>query len=483
MSTGRRENPKFYRIICVLTLIAMLVLTLPVFAQESESAEKVDVVILKQDVDANTKLTAEHLEIKTFLKKNIPENIISSMGEAIGMCVSIKLYAGEYVSLDHLLDTVTVDGMQIALYQPIETSSNSFVNVTDYFPANSDVDVSDFIQQIIDKNPQRTIYFPDGEYLISKPIRTQSDPEKTSSIYLSEGAVIKAIKDKWKSMVVESEITCTALVCMGGRGDFANARKQDSNKVNGSYFFVMGGTLDGNGVADGLAMEQCREALVRNVCIKNFKHIGLNVPRPTNSFSAEITVEDVVIVGNGSVGTIGLSLGPYEGKSDAYDNTVTNLRVYDCETGMLVNSGGNLIKDIRVYYTDGEHLAQTLAPKYDSLIGINDICGGNFYANCYVENYATGMSIVAGSTIMDMCSVKWTINAGDIQTAFVVNNGTGTTYLSACSADFYDESTKNTFLSTTASIKLEAPIVDTTLLDTQISKANIKSGHSIVPIR
>ena len=38
-------------------------------------------------------------------------------------------------------------------------------------------DVSDAIQKIIDKNPNRTIYFPDGVYMISKPICTPADPK------------------------------------------------------------------------------------------------------------------------------------------------------------------------------------------------------------------------------------------------------------------------------------------------------------------
>ena len=47
-----------------------------------------------------------------------------------------------------------------------------YVVVTDYVKANGKRDVSDILQKIIDDNPNRTIYFPDGLYLISKPICT-----------------------------------------------------------------------------------------------------------------------------------------------------------------------------------------------------------------------------------------------------------------------------------------------------------------------
>ena len=51
-----------------------------------------------------------------------------------------------------------------------------YVIVTDYLKADGKKDVSAAIQKIIDSNPNRTLYFPDGIYLISKPISTPADP-------------------------------------------------------------------------------------------------------------------------------------------------------------------------------------------------------------------------------------------------------------------------------------------------------------------
>ena len=53
-------------------------------------------------------------------------------------------------------------------------------------------DVSDALQRIIDSNPNRTIYFPDGVYLISKPILTPAYPSKSVALELSNYAIIKA---------------------------------------------------------------------------------------------------------------------------------------------------------------------------------------------------------------------------------------------------------------------------------------------------
>lgn len=43
-----------------------------------------------------------------------------------------------------------------------------YLFATDYFPADGVTDVSDALQQLIDENPNRTIFFPDGDYLIWK---------------------------------------------------------------------------------------------------------------------------------------------------------------------------------------------------------------------------------------------------------------------------------------------------------------------------
>ena len=55
-------------------------------------------------------------------------------------------------------------------------SKLGYVVVTDYIEANTGKDVSDALQKIILDNPHRTIYFPDGEYILSKPICTPANP-------------------------------------------------------------------------------------------------------------------------------------------------------------------------------------------------------------------------------------------------------------------------------------------------------------------
>ena len=59
---------------------------------------------------------------------------------------------------------------------PVPPTKAGYIIVTDTVPADGKTDVADMIQKIIDDNPNRTIYFPDGVYLLSHPIATPAKP-------------------------------------------------------------------------------------------------------------------------------------------------------------------------------------------------------------------------------------------------------------------------------------------------------------------
>ena len=89
--------------------------------------------------------------------------------------------------------------------------NKGFVVVTDYLKADGKKDVSDILQKIIDNNPNRTLYFPDGTYVISKPVNTPADPKKSVSLQLSNYAIIKAA-DGWSHE--------EAMIRLGGKDPF-----------------------------------------------------------------------------------------------------------------------------------------------------------------------------------------------------------------------------------------------------------------------
>lgn len=467
--------------LCSLLVICMMLTMLSAFAEETFTQEgtidpatgaTVDVVVLTQDVPAGKKITKKQLEVKQVKNVNIPDNILSSVDEVVGLFAKVDVFAGDYVYKAQLTsdEGKTGEVNNDLLYQPIKKSTDPFVYVTDFFPANAGKDVAALIQEIIDQNPQRTIYFPDGEYLISKPIVTPSDGDKAVSLYLSDGAVIKADASNWKTVKgVDQQgngYTVSSLVGMGAAGTATN-----SNRKNGSYFFVMGGTFDGNGVANGISLEQGRETLVRNVVIKNFKETGLSIPRGTNSSSSDDDVEDVTIIGNGGLRTVGVSV-------IGYDNTFTNIKIYNCERGFDLDSGGNALRNIQVYYDPSSPVTATLNKKHAQTMGINETCGGNFVFQCYVENCGTGIRI-DGNTAVDACKVVWNQPApGSKQIAYA--KGDGKMYMSACAAIFYNN-TGSCYIASGSNITIEAPIVNDSLCADKSYKSYVKFSKAIVP--
>ena len=116
-------------------------------------------------------------------------------------------------------------------------------------PADGKTDASEAIQKLIDNNPNRTIYFPDGIYLVSRPINTPADPQKSVQLVLSNYAVIKA-SGAWKDG--------GAVIKLG-----AIHAANDIN-TNGSNYGLYGGIIDGSGFADGVSIDGGRETKIEN---------------------------------------------------------------------------------------------------------------------------------------------------------------------------------------------------------------------------
>ena len=205
------------------------------------------------------------------------------------------------------------------------TNANAlgYVVVTDYLEANTGKDVSDAIQSIIDSNPMKTIYFPDGEYILAKPICTSGKPETAVSLKLSNFATLKAAEG-WDHK--------EAMVRLGA------AEPYNTIYRNGSNYYFEGGIVDGNMVANGIAIESGRETSVRNVSIKH-TFLGLHIARGANNGSSDADIETVNIVGNNRPDSIGVLI-------EGYDNTLTNMRIAAVQTGIMLKSGGNFLRNI-----------------------------------------------------------------------------------------------------------------------------------------
>ncbi len=259
--------------------------------------------------------------------------------------------------------------------------ADGVVSAADFMPTDGKTDVADRIQRVIDEHPNRTIWFPDGTYLISKPICTPADPRRSVDLRLSNYAVLKAVPG-WTNAV--------SMVRLGGIHPANNIR------LVGSCYSFTGGVIDGSGVAKGISIDSGRETKVRDVSMK-FVSLGLHIKHGANNNSSDCDISDVNIVGNKKPGSIGVLI-------DACDNTLANMRIADMQIGVKLtrSAAGNLMRNLHPLYTSP-------MDQYDGSAGFVDDSRNNSYDRCYSDHFSTGFLFgrTAGNTVMDACIVFW----------------------------------------------------------------------------
>ena len=267
------------------------------------------------------------------------------------------------------------------------TNANAlgYVVVTDYLEANTGKDVSDAIQSVIDSNPMKTIYFPDGEYILAKPICTSGKPETAVSLKLSNFATLKAAEG-WDHK--------EAMVRLGA------AEPYNTIYRNGSNYYFEGGIVDGNMVANGIAIESGRETSVRNVSIKH-TFLGLHIARGANNGSSDADIETVNIVGNNMPDSIGVLI-------EGHDNTLTNMRIAAVQTGVMLKSGGNFLRNIHPLFIFGYEYGEGDFIDYSKSVAFHDYNSTNWYDYCYSDQMATAFRLSKGSKAVFLnCFAMW----------------------------------------------------------------------------
>ena len=266
----------------------------------------------------------------------------------------------------------------------------SLVVITDYLSVNTGADLSDQIQRVIDEHPNRTIFFPDGKYCISKPIRTPADPSRSVCLSLSNYAHIMPVDaSKWQHD--------EAMICLGG--------KFPANKIGqaGSVYYLEGGIIDGLGVAKGVSIDSGRETMIRNTSIINTV-VGIHIKFGANSGSSDSDIQNVNIDGNNQKDCIGVLV-------EGFDNTFTNMRIAKVHIGFLIRTGGNSLRNIHP-------LCSASQQEYESSCGFVDEGADNFYSYCYSDQFATAFSSRGKHSTYTDCFCFWYSDKGEKHTAF-----------------------------------------------------------------
>ena len=277
-------------------------------------------------------------------------------------------------------------------------NNKGYVIVTDYVEANTGADLSDALQKLILDNPNTTIYFPDGEYVIAKPICTPANPRNSVMLELSNYAVIKAAEG-WNDT--------EAMIRLGAAEPFNNI------DINGSNYGIRGGIIDGSGVANGISVDSGRETRIEKLSIKH-TFIGIHIKHGANSNSSDADIVDVNIVGNDKIGSIGVFI-------EGCDNTLTNMRIASIQIGVKVCASSQFIRNVHPLYIFRGELASEEAFK-NSYGFWDDAYHQSWYNNCYSDQFATGFRMRDASrlTFAD-CFCFWYTDKGGKQHAFEVD--------------------------------------------------------------
>lgn len=279
----------------------------------------------------------------------------------------------------------------IAVFSVISVSAAlpGVINAADFIEIGTGADVADELQRIIDENPNRTIWIPDGEYILSKTVCTPADPTKSVDLQLSNYAVIKASDD----------FEGGALISLGGKDAF------NTTSANGSNYSLTGGIIDGNGIADGISIMSGRETKIQNTSVKNTV-TGIYIGYGANSGSADADIRDVNIIGNGTKDAVGMLI-------EGYDNTFTNIRIGRVYTGVILRSAGNALTNIHPLYELGWDI-------YEGSCGFVDEGNNNLYTYCYSDQFETCFKIKGNArNIYDNCFGFWWSGEGKKAYGFV----------------------------------------------------------------
>lgn len=255
-------------------------------------------------------------------------------------CISVRPTIGKATVMTAKPDTTTV------------------IIATRYMPSDGSEDVADAIQRLIDSHPNRTIYFPDGVYNVSRPILTPADPHRSVMLELANFARLQAVGD-WAEG--------GAVVRLGA------SHPANDISTPGSNYGLRGGIIDGGGVADGISIDGGRETVVQNVSIKHAK-VGVHVKRGANSGSSDADVSSVNIVGTNTKESVGLLV-------EGFDNSFTNMRIAAVNTGVVIKSGGNVLRNIHPLYINGPE------QDYTTTCGFVVERSGNWLDFCYSDTF------------------------------------------------------------------------------------------------
>ena len=228
-------------------------------------------------------------------------------------------------------------------------------------------DDTDSIKNTILNNPNKTIFFPDGIYLISSTIILNPANDKSVSLSFSKNAIIKASDNFPKNAYM------FGIQLIGTYNYYSNNAiiRIDGMQCdcNGCNFLING--INTNDRAYPIELSNCN--------VHNIGSRGIFIQTGYNSNSSDSLIHDCVFLGTDLKGSTGILVA-------GADNKFTNVRLHGFRRGMVFDRGGQICINVHTLH----HGTFDLDYVNDS-IGFYCRNGSlNEFTNCFSDSHASG---------------------------------------------------------------------------------------------
>ena len=271
------------------------------------------------------------------------------------------------------LDEMVVDGtLENLINKKILGSiqshlTSAFINVVHEGAKNDGTETAEILNQIFNKYPSATFYFPGGTYLLETSLNINSN--NRVAIYL-DGGVLKANG-------------AFPVLILGG----------ESTDEKNAPIIYGNGYIDMNNIATvGIQInDNSRYAKIKEISIENIGQ-GTGIKLGEEGASLSTVIDGITIRGTGSYNadSVGIEIIGY----DSFFSNVNIIRVY---TGMNVNSGGNMFNNVHIWSDLGVNNSN-----WSDSVGINNNFINNMYSNIYLDNYGIGVRAIQPTSVKNI---------------------------------------------------------------------------------
>lgn len=393
-------------LICLFMISACLILISCNSVQDPENSVENDAsedtveyalaLRVLDDINIGDNFVKDKLEIVRVRADILPAGAYSDAAELEGKYAISHICAGDFVTPEKISDTepapsIDGDDVEVPENEPIDPYEIGYVMITKYSSFADGEDYTAAIERAIEENPGRTIYFPDGQYIIKRPIVISTEAGKSVSLRLSNYAVIKAADwgdDKARAMI---QIGCED----EAEPAIASAdMMEELDFLEKSRVSIVGGCLHGSKLASGIAIGGGKDTYIYNVSIKHTFN-GIHIKKAKNELGATyVNVDNVNIAGMDGDESVGVLVeGTY--------NTFSNMRIASVKYGVLCTETGsdNVFRHLHPLAI-GFH--------YRYSIGFWDKSDGNTFDVCYSDQFAAGYRVEENTrSVFNGCFAYW----------------------------------------------------------------------------